>query len=438
MAASETIGIDLLVADKASANLKKVSGGFANLDKSSKASAEFSTFAMAKAVAFGNLLSQGANTLFNKMGQSIPALGETLSQAGTVFFNNLFKPLSDILIPLLRDLMNWVRDNRTGFVQLGGVIAGVFRAFITIVTQVFKIVKDVFNKFFSAITGGAKASFGSVAQFLNFLLVKIVFVIQFLLIIIEPVIMAIADLIVWLGKNVVGPFIDGFVKGFAEMLGPMDGLIDAWNEFASVMKVIGSWFDGEGSMIKDFFKFAGKMFGAAVTVPLRMLKDAFIALFKILGAVGKGIIWLKEKFGDIGPAIRGAMSDLSSGIGNFFGNIINWVKEKWQGLIDWFSNIGNIVAEAFENAWVRIKEKIGNITGKIKNLFSGGSEKPEAMATATGGAVNNNSGGNVNAPITVNLNGPITDPEQAKAAAKQGASEGSGNIKAMQIRQGRK
>lgn len=436
-AASEQLGIEIFVnGQKANVTIQKISSGLTNLDKKSKESTEKSSWAMAKAVAMGNLLSQGISTLFGKMFEAIPALGETLSQAGTVFFRNLFKPLQDVLLPLLRDLMNWIRDNRVGFVKLGSVISGAFLFVFDIVKTIFRVIGSIFNKFFSAVTGGTKASFSSVAQFLNMLLLKIAFVVQFVFILIEPMIHAIADLFIWLGSNVIMPFVKGFLEGFSSIADSFNPLFEELGELWDDLKQLFGIFDENGSVIKDFFKDFGKTIGYIVAGPIKLIIE-FIRLavkavyhlidtFKTLINIGKGI----------GPAISDGFISAGNYITSFFGGIVDWVIQKFNSILDWFKELPALISKAVMDAYSKVQQLAGKVLNSVVNPFGAAEQGSMAMASGSAGNTNNTSSQNNNVNIT--LTGDQSNPEQAKRNAGMIADSVKDSLPKQQSAAGRR
>jgi hypothetical protein len=262
-------------------------------------------------------------------------------------------------------------------------------------------------------TGGTKASFKSVADFMNLLLLKMAFVVQFVFMLIEPVIDALADIIIWLGKSVVMPFFKGFIEGAMEMFGPIDGLIDAFKEVWDSLKIIGSWFDGEGSMIKDFFQFLGKIIGGVVVAPLRMMKEAVILLFKAFAGLVKGIDFLVKNAKNIGPSIMGGLSSAGSAIREFFSGVVDWAINKFMSIVDWFKALPGRIAEAVTYGMDIASKAIDDKIKSIKKFFGfGGGSEP--VVSASGAAVNNNTSAssNDNSTQTITING-VADPVDA-------------------------
>lgn len=417
---TEQVGVEFLFDTKgAQKNTDQLSQSMNKMDAQNKSASKSGMLAMGAAVALGNIMTQGFNKLMGKMGSAIPALGQTLDQAGTVIFNNLFKPLSDILMPLLQKLMNWVRDNRTGFVQLGSVISSAFKLLFSVVSTVFGIIKRIAEKFFSAVTGGAKASFKGVADFFNMLLLKISFIIQFVLMLVEPVIDMIADLFIWLGKNVIGPFFSGFIDGMMEMFGPIDSLTDAFGEVWEALKTIGSWFSGEGSIIADFFKFIGKISGAVLVAPLRMAKEAVILLFNAFAMLVKGIDYLIKNAKNIGPGILNGLSAAGAAIRDFFGSVVEWAVKKFNSIIDWFKNLPDMISRSVGEGMDAAGKYIEAKMKSLKRFFGFGGN--EAAVQATGAAVGNSSSDNrqQNATYNINVNGAQDTAATGKALLNQ-------------------
>lgn len=433
----EKVGIELLYdTKKAESNNANLSKSFANMESSNKGAAKAGGFAMATAVALGNIMTQGFNTLTSKIGGAIPALGETLSQAGSVIFNNLFKPLSDVLMPMLRDLMNWVRDNRTGFLKLGSVIANVFKAIVSIVKAVFGIISDVFTTLFGKVKGGAKGAFSGIADFLNLVLLKIVFIVQFVLAAVGAVIQDVAEgaksLFGGIAEGAKGAF-SGIGEAWDELYTAMGGKklstkeqeekLKAFQELQKKQKELrNEALKGIGQGIGNFFKDIGQK-----------IKNAMKGFTGLTNGIKTAIGWLKEQPEKIKAAFNNAMSSIK----NFFGSVGDWIMNKWNAVIDWFKKLPEKISQAVSDAWDKVKESGKELFEMLNPLNSGDKYKKllEAKAKAQGGggsvSTSNNQQNN-NYHVTAN-----GSPDPAADAVRMATQMGGGNnIKNMQAARG--
>jgi len=399
----ENIGVNILFdSNSAEKQTKNLTLSFANLDKQSDKAQKTSEKSIAFGVFAGNLMTQAFNKLSAGAMGAIPAIGETLSQAGTVIMRNLFKPLQDILLPILRDLMNWVRDNRIGFVQLGSVISGAFLFIFSVVKTVFSILSGIFNKFFEAFTAGTKASFKSIADVLNLVLLKLAFAITFILILIEPVLKTIADLFLWVIRSAIKPFWDGIMEGLSGIGDSFAFVIDAFRELGELINGVGAKSEG----VAKVFKALGFIAGTSIKIIINGINY-------MVGGLIKLISWIVKAGAALPNAFRAG---------------VDWVKEKLNSLIEWFLSVPDKIGKAFENAFASIESYLKNSTlGKLAVKLTGGESPAGEIAALTqpGGAAqtmamtqNKSSVQN----ITVNGN---DNPAATKQAVKDGVQAGS-------------
>ena len=424
----EKINIELLYDTlKAVQNNQEMTKSMQAMDKANKNSVKSGGMAMAMAVAVGNVMAQGFNTLMSKMSGAIPALGETLSQAGTVIFNNLFKPLSDVLMPMLRDLMNWVRSNRVGFVQLGSVISGVFTAVVEIVKSVFGVISDIFSKVFGAVTGGAKSTFGNIANFLNLVLLKIVFLVQFVLILLEPVFSLIGDGVVFCINQLkeMFNFIVAFIQDPKKALEDF-GVITIGLVIAGVIALGVAIFSAVVPAIWAAVAAAGAFVIAAAP---------FILIGVAIAALVKGIIWVIDHFGEIWDGIKKGLGkawqfvkDIGGKIKGFFGGIVDWVVEKWNGIINWFKELPGRIAKAFSEAWEKVKTGAKELFDMFDPATTNAKllklkQEADAKAKGGGGLPGGNIANNQNNAVSVTVHGspdPAADAQKLVKEAQAG------------------
>lgn len=411
----EKIGAEVIFDSKgADKKIDNLGASFANVQKASDKTAAVS----AKALAFGNflgsLLTRGFDTLMGGISQAIPALGQTLSQAGQVIMNNLFKPLSDVLMPMLKQLMNWVQANRAGFVQLGSVISGAFLFVVSIVKQVFGILSSIFKKFFSAATGGVKASFKSVADFLNLALLKLAFVIQFIWILIEPVIQTIADLFLWVVRSAIVPFFDGIFEGLSGIGDAFAMVYEAFAELGAIINGLLGETGGKTQWVADLFKFLGKTVGFVLKSFIQGVALLITAFVKLVGVIIKA-----------GAAIP-----------NAFRAGFDWLRNMVDDVINWFKAIPDRIVEGFKRAFNALGDLLRNSQiGKFAIKLFGNLEAPEtggAPLTSASGAAQamTSNTRSTTANTVVNFNGPVTNREEARAGVMQAKNASIKNLEA--------
>lgn len=414
----QQIGAEVIFDAKgADKKIDKLGQGFANVQSGADKTAAVSAKALAFGNFLGNMLTSGFDKLMGGISQAIPALGQTLGQAGQVIMNNLFKPLSDVLLPMLRQLMNWVRDNRAGFVQLGSVISGAFLFVVSVVKQVFGIISSIFGKFFTALTGGTKASFKSVADVMNMILLKLAFAIQFILVLIEPVIQTIADLFLWVVRSAIVPFFEGIFEGLSGIGDAFTSVFEAFSELGKIINDLLGETGGKTEWIATLFKGLGKIVGFVLKNFIQGVAMAITMFVKLVGYIIKA-----------GAAIPGA-----------FRAGIDWLKSAVSDVVDWFKSIPERIVAGFKSAFEKLGDMIKNSAlGKFAmRVFGSDMNEPEGGGrpmTSAGGAAQamTNNNRSTTANTTVHFNGPVANREEARAGVSQAQGASIQNLKAAQ------
>ena len=75
--------------------------------------------------------------------QHMPEVGKTFSIAGDIMWKNLLWPLRQFLMPMLQDLLNWTRENRSTFVKWGQAIVSGLKMAINLVKKFINLIKVI-------------------------------------------------------------------------------------------------------------------------------------------------------------------------------------------------------------------------------------------------------------------------------------------------------
>lgn len=151
----------------------------------------------------------GIGLLISNVLSYIPEIGQVFGQIKDTIMQNIMQPIRKFVLPILVQMMNYVRDNRTAFVKIGSVIANVFRAVYSVASAFVNMVIGGFNKIFTAITGG-KASVNGFVDYMNLVLLKIFFVFTFVQMLMEDAMDVIANAAIFAFKNVIIPVFTEF------------------------------------------------------------------------------------------------------------------------------------------------------------------------------------------------------------------------------------
>lgn len=71
----------------------------------------------------------------------MPEVGQAFGIAKDVFLKNLLFPLRKEILPLLQDMLDWVRDSRVRFVKWGNNLANIFRVVVSGVKSIISFIK---------------------------------------------------------------------------------------------------------------------------------------------------------------------------------------------------------------------------------------------------------------------------------------------------------
>jgi phage-related protein len=205
--------------DKASTAFKAINNALTNMVPSQETAtstieqgnqiisqASMSAFEYAKGILYANM----AMGLYNKAMSAIPEISKTFNDIGDVISQSFFAPLKDEVIPILNEIMAFVQENKVVFTIFGNVVANVFRTIVQVVKQVFEMVGNIINNVFGTASGSIKDTAKGIADFLNFIVLKIAFVMTFLLVLMEPILETIAEGIKWTFQNVALPILSQF------------------------------------------------------------------------------------------------------------------------------------------------------------------------------------------------------------------------------------
>jgi hypothetical protein len=230
----------------------------------------------------GNLLKIGAIVGvivggFKMVSTYIPEIGMAFKIAGDIFGRNLLMPLRRELIPLLLKMLDWVRENRVLFLQMGNVIASVFRVAYRIAADLFMLIKDSIEKTISGLQNIFGTTSMTIEETVNLLLFKISAIAIFIMVTMEPVfgfiVKSFLTMVTWTKA-----FFDGFVVGFGGVMPLVQNFIDTLQSIIKSFDQIGI----RGDKVTNIFKKMGEIVGTVVKIQLN-------TLLQLLDSVGLGL-----------------------------------------------------------------------------------------------------------------------------------------------------
>ena len=73
----------------------------------------------------------------------IPEIGQAFNIAKDIILKNFLFPIRQAVLPVLQNILDWVRDNRSAFVRWGGIVVNIFRTAATVARQLFEAVRVI-------------------------------------------------------------------------------------------------------------------------------------------------------------------------------------------------------------------------------------------------------------------------------------------------------
>lgn len=336
--------------------VKRIDQGMGNLSRSFSKSAKGMSNAVAagmvKATAFvGTLVGavMGLRNIFRRM----PEFGQVFKIAGDIFFRNFLFPIRKELMPLLQQLLDWVRDNRALFVRWGAVVARVIRGVVKAVRFLIDLLQTIGKKLLQWM------GMDSLAEFINILSFKIATIAIGIKILAQSVgtfikgiwdraggeatrlITNLWDTLVMVGEDIL-VWVAKFTKGFAETFdlgGTIETVVKVYGDLVEIFRNLwNALFGGErGAKWGKFFEGLGRLTGASFTLLAASLRELY----------------------DI--------------IADFINDVIE--TPAFQKLMDFLANLAEIAGGAMA--------KGAEFLAELTERFTGGREEREARREAT-------------------------------------------------------
>ena len=73
----------------------------------------------------------------------IPEIGQAFNIAKDIILKNFLFPIRQAVLPVLQNILDWVRDNRSAFVRWGGIVVNIFRTAATVARQLFEAIRTI-------------------------------------------------------------------------------------------------------------------------------------------------------------------------------------------------------------------------------------------------------------------------------------------------------
>ena len=313
--------------------------------KADKPVGGMSAMAVAGGMAIYNTALGAMSGAMSAMNKNFPAIGQAIENIGDMVSTNFFRPLAKEVLPVIMSIHNWVAKNRIVFVQLGEILAGVFRSAMAIGKTVFNALKGAFNGFMSAF-GSGKVTIDKFVNFLTMTGFKIYFVFDELAKMLTPLIESIGIVFGLVWKNSVSPFIDGMTESFINDLVP------------AISSMSGSL-----NNINKNLKNTGKESKATQSVFMEMGKSILSFPLKFLIGIGDTLDAISNWADDADDSLRKMFSKGISYLVKFGKFLWSEIKEKFGVIKVGFDN--------FTNSLSRIPAKVDELKKSFFDLFSG-------------------------------------------------------------------
>lgn len=244
---------------------------------------------------------------------SMPEIGQAFGIAKDIFLKNLLWPLRQAVMPLLKKLLDWVRDNRAQFVKWGMVLRNVFSVVVMAVKGVIDVAKSLTAAFFSFFNAVFGTKIKSMEEFLNLLTFKLAVALEYFKILFANIfgnsdtktfMSDMGEILSGLLK-LGGSALSGLFKGFSENIGNAATPIAAIAK--SIHSLIGDLSDGKDDLKgwENGWAAIGKVLADTVVWVLERISDAMKTIENFMKTMK---LWDEAQKG-----LKGAQENLTSG-----------------------------------------------------------------------------------------------------------------------------
>jgi len=309
----------------------------------------------------------------------LPEVGRTFKIAGDIISRNLLWPLRKELMPMLRNILAWVRDNRAMFVRWGGVLVNIFKAIGATIKGFVNLLKTFFNSFISGIKRVMGTSTKSITDMINIAIFKLSALFQFLMISLEPV----ADLAGEVIANIVGffkQFVDGVMIGLGDISEPLN---DIWETFKGLLETLGLMGERTGALAKTF-KILGVIVGGSLRIALNAVAQTIDTIAFGIEALIQSVRLLKAWISDDAEALKNIKDEMSKTTKEFGKRTVERGKTYVNTIANTYKESKKIITEEGKEI-----EEASPVTGKMV----------KEATTELGARVNQRN------EVTINVNG---------------------------------
>ena len=142
--------------------------------------------------------------------------------------------------------------------------------------------------------------------------------------------------------------------------GVKDGAKLLKDVFIKVKNAITSWVSDMLTKAKDLFVKAGQAIKDGATDAAKAIGRGFLTFVSIVGQLAS----------DAKDAIKSAYDSFIEGAKEFAESVKAYIKGKWEVVTTWCKNTSTAFAEGVKNVWAKIKEKVTNAVGAVKDTYN--------------------------------------------------------------------
>jgi methyl-accepting chemotaxis protein len=152
----------------------------------------------------------------------------------------------------------------------------------------------------------------------------------------------------------------GVLKVCEKLFGKVkDGAKIVKDAFIKIKEGIVKWVSNSLKKVKDALKKTCDAVKDGAKKAYNAIGKSFIAIAALLGQLAS----------DAKDAISDAYTDFINGAKEFTDEVKNYIKNKWDNISKWCNNTATAFADGVKNVWSKIKEKVYNVTGEVKESF---------------------------------------------------------------------
>jgi hypothetical protein len=308
----------------------------------------------------------GFKGLQKEVFNQIPEVSQAFDIAKDVMFQNLFWPLRKEIMPLLIQMTTWVTEHRALFVQWGQAAANVFKAVVSLASELWTIFKVLVDTVGTAFNRAFNTNFRSFQEFLDVLSFKVVAVIMYFKLLAGQLKIDIQPFFDWFFEKVSEgiTWFSAFIKKIVE--------IDGWaHTLEATMGLMGSAIEGLGGIFTTFLDKSAKFVKGIIEADengnsLATVLESLTSTVKILSEFGKNAIsGFFDGFIDATPRLMTGIR----GIIDRFNELLREIGlDKSNSVYNVFNKLGQLMGTVLTDSIDTLSSVLQSLTGFIRDI----------------------------------------------------------------------